>query len=77
MSTDGEVRPTRVQQKCNISYDKFSKYLDELAKRKLVASSPSLCVTDKGKKLLYDYGKINDFILKMRLEYLSGEEHYE
>jgi predicted transcriptional regulator len=75
MSTEEEPRPTRVQQKCNISYDKFSRYLDELKKRKLVGSSPQLFVTDKGKKLLDDYGKINDFILKMRLEYLGEELH--
>ncbi len=72
-SSNGIVKPTRVQQKCNMSYDKFSKYVDELTKRKLVTYDSSLCITDKGKKLLNDYVKIKSFVAEMKLEYTSGE----
>ena len=71
------VKPTRVQQKCNISYDKFSKYVDELRKRKLITHDSSLCITDKGKQLLVDYVKIQGFFTKMKLEYISEEDLYE
>jgi predicted transcriptional regulator len=76
-SSYGEIKPTRVQQKCNISYDKFSKYVYELSKRKLIKHDSSLYITDKGKQLLKDYGKIKDFLTEMKLEYLSEENHYE
>lgn len=76
-SSYGEIKPTKVQQKCNISYDKFSKYVDELTKRKLVVYNSPLCITDKGKQLLKDYGKIKDFLMEMKLEYLSEENPYE
>lgn len=76
-SSYGEVKPTRVQQKCNISYDKFSKYVDELTKRKLITYDSPLCITDKGKQLLKDYGKIKGFLSEMKLEYLSEEDSYE
>ena len=69
-SSYGEVKSTRVQQKCNISYDKFSRYIDELRKRKLVTKNPPLCITDKGKQLLKDYRKIKGFLTKMKLEYI-------
>ena len=73
----GNVKPTRVQQKCNISYDKFSKYVDELTKRKLITHDSTLCITDKGKQLLIDYVKIKSFLTEMKLEYMSGEDPHE
>ena len=76
-SSYGEVKPTRVQQKCNISYDKFSKYVDELTKRKLISPNLPLCITDKGNKLLKDYEKIKGFLKEIKLEYLSEVELYE
>ena len=66
----GEAKPTKVQQKCNISYDKFSRYIDELRKRKLVTKN-SLSITDRGKQLLKDYRKIKGFLTEMKLEYIS------
>ncbi len=68
-----QIKPTRIQQKCNMSYDKFSKNLLELQKRKLVADDQSLKITDKGIQLINDYSKINDFLEKMKLEYIEGE----
>ena len=69
----GEVKPTRVQHLCNTSYDKMSKYLDELYTKKMIEKSP-LTVTDKGKKFLQDYSKIKDFIKTMELEYVVEKE---
>lgn len=70
-SYGGEVIPTRVQQSCNMSYDKFSKQLDELKRKGLVTDKLPLDITEKGKKFLSDYGKIKNFLEKMKLEYLS------
>jgi len=70
-SSYGEVKSTRVQQKCNISYDKFSRYIDELRKKKLISQNSPLCITNKGKQLVKDYRKIKGFLTEMKLEYLS------
>ena len=67
----GEAKPTKVQQKCNISYDKFSRYIDELRKKKLISQNSPLCITNKGKQLVKDYRKIKGFLTEMKLEYLS------
>jgi len=72
-SVQGRAKPTRIQQKCNMSYDKFSNNLQELKERKLVSDDDLLKVTDKGIKLLNDYGKINDFVSKMNLDYVELE----
>ncbi|NND85996.1 MAG: hypothetical protein HKM23_01440 [Nitrosopumilus sp.] len=72
-SSFGEIKRTRIQQKCNMSYDKFSKNLDELENRELISSNSSLQITDKGIQFLEDYGKINHFLDKMKLDYLSEE----
>jgi predicted transcriptional regulator len=72
-ATKGEVKPTRVQHLCNTSYDKMSKYLDELYNKKMIEKSP-LSVTDRGKKFLQDYSKIKDFIKEMELEYVVEKE---
>ena len=72
-SFDGEVKPTRVQQRCNISYDKFSRYLDEMKNRNLITREYPLYITYKGKRFLKDYEKIKGFLTEMKLEYLSEE----
>ncbi|MDH3277172.1 MAG: transcriptional regulator [Nitrosopumilus sp.] len=66
---NGEVKPTRVQQLCNMSYDKFSKILGELKKNNLICYSP-LKITKKGQKFLQDYSKIKNFTRKMEIEFL-------
>lgn len=76
-SSYGMVKPTRVQQRCNLSYDKFSKYVDELRIRKLISPDSSLCMTDKGKQLLIDYVKIQGFLTKMKLDYVYEEDPHE
>ena len=72
-ASSGEVKPTRVQQRCNLSFDKFSRYLEALRNEDLIHDS-SITITEKGKKLLQDYDKIKDFLNKMKLEYVGNEE---
>ena len=72
-SSSGEVKPTRVQQRCNMSFDKFSRYMEALKNEGLIRDSSPI-ITEKGKKLLQDYDKIKDFLNKMKLEYVGTEE---
>ena len=71
-SQNGEVKPTRVQLRCNLSYDKFSNYLEELRRKDLITNS--LAITPKGQKLLQDYERISQFIKKMQLDYVDVKE---
>lgn len=71
-SQNGEVKPTRVQLRCNLSYDKFSNYLEELRRKDLIRNS--LTITPKGQKLLQDYERISQFIKKMQLDYVDVKE---
>ena len=57
------VSPTRIQFKCNTSYDKLTKYLIEMEKRNIIHREKSLSVTDKGMQFHRDYSKINDLII--------------
>ena len=57
------VSPTRIQFKCNTSYDKLTKYLEEMKERQIIAHEKSIKVTDKGMKFHQDYSKINELIL--------------
>lgn len=70
VSEKEEVKPTRVQQLCNMSYDKFSKILEELKKNNLILLSP-IRITKKGQKFLQDYQKIKKFTKKMEIEFLK------
>jgi predicted transcriptional regulator len=74
-SIDGEVYNTRIAQRCNMSYDKMTRYIEALKKKNLIQNFP-LTITDKGKRFLQDYEKIKDFQVKMKIEYLTEEEEY-
>jgi len=65
-------KPTRVQFLVGTSYDKLIEYLDELEKKKLVTLKP-LRVTEKGKKFLQEYDKINELITKFGVKFLKEE----
>lgn len=69
---NGEIKPTRVQLRCNLTYDKFSNYLEELTRKDLIKNS--LAITPKGQKLLQDYERISQFIKKMQLDYVDTKE---
>ena len=71
-SQNGEVKPTLVQLRCNLSYDKFSNYLEDLRGKDLIGNS--LTITPKGQKLLQDYERISQFIKKMQLDYVDKKE---
>ena len=44
-----DISPTRIQFKCNTSYDKLMKYLQEMERREIIEKNGSIGVTDKGK----------------------------
>ena len=69
-STDGEPRPTRIQAKSNLAYDKLMRYLGELEGRKMIAQNP-LQVTGRGRDFLEDYGRIKGFLKEMGVKYLT------
>ena len=56
------VSPTRIQFKCNTSYDKLTKYLEEMAKREIIENEKSITVTEKGMQFHKDYSRINELI---------------
>ena len=59
------VSPTRIQFKCNTSYDKLTKYLEEMKERHIIAKEKSIKITEKGMKFHHDYSKINELILNI------------
>ena len=56
------VFPTRIQFKCNTSYDKLTKYLEEMEKKGTIQKEKSISVTEKGMQFHKDYSRINDLI---------------
>ena len=40
LTTDGEVKPTKVQLLSNLAYDKLTRYLNELERKKMIIQSP-------------------------------------
>ena len=72
---NGEVKPTRIQFKSNTSYDKLSKYLDELTNKDLISRKP-LSVTDKGREFLTDYNKVDEVVRKIGLKYIYSSDDY-
>jgi predicted transcriptional regulator len=67
---DNVAKPTRVQLHCNLAYDKFVRYLDELESRKMILKTP-LLITDKGRDFLQDYDRISNFVVEMGIKYLD------
>jgi len=59
------VSPTRIQIKCNTSYDKLTKYLEEMEKRGMVEREKSIVITEKGMEFHKDYSRINELINEM------------
>jgi len=56
------VSPTRIQFKCNTSYDKLTKYLEEMEKKEIIQREKSIAITDKGMQFHKDYSRINELI---------------
>ena len=59
------VSPTRIQLKCKTSYDKLTKYLEEMEKKGMIENGKSIIVTEKGMEFHRDYSRINDLINEM------------
>ncbi len=66
-----EVKPTRVQLRSNLAYDKFARYLDELKSNEMIVQDP-LRITEKGRDFLQDYDRIANFVLDMGIRYLNS-----
>ena len=62
------VSQTRIQFKCNTSYDKLAKYLEEMKERQILEKESSIVITEKGMKFHKDYSKINELILEISNE---------
>ena len=58
----GQVSKTRIQQKCNTSYDKLIKYLDEMDEKELIKKEQGIEITESGNRFFEDYSKINNMI---------------
>ena len=56
---------TRIQVKCNTSYDKLTKYLAEMENRGMIEKGKSITVTVRGMEFHKDYSRINDLINEM------------
>jgi predicted transcriptional regulator len=72
-SQSGQAKPTRVQSRSNLAYDKLSRYIDELKYRKMITQDP-LGITEKGHDFLQDYDRIRSFIIEMGVKYLDISE---
>jgi len=62
------AKPTRIQHLSNMSYDKLSRYLNELESKNMILKTDTLSLTEKGHEFLRDYDKIKDLIERMGLE---------
>ena len=67
-SQDGQIRPTRIQFLTQTSYDKLMTYFGELEKKQMLVKS-TLVITEKGKKFLKEYDKIDDFVRAIGLDF--------
>lgn len=65
-------KPTRVQFLVGTSYDKLTEYLNEMKKKNLVTLQP-LRITEKGKKFLQEYDKIDELTKKVGLKFLKED----
>ena len=56
------ISPTRIQFKCNTSYDKLTKYLEEMEKKEIIQREKSSAITEKGMQFHKDYSRKNELI---------------
>jgi predicted transcriptional regulator len=69
----GQAKPTRVQSRSNLAYDKLVRYIDELKIKKMITQDP-LMITEKGRDFLQDYDRIKSFVFEMGVKYLDISE---
>ena len=66
------ISPTRIQFKCNTSYDKLTKYLEEMEKKEIIQKEKSISVTEKGMQFHKDYSRINELINKLNQKLITS-----
>ena len=64
------VKPTRVQHRCNMGYDKMLRYMNELDRRNLITKKRQLMVTERGNKFMSDFEKIKEQLDNLSSVYL-------
>jgi len=57
-----KISYTRIQFKCNTSYDKLLRYIDEMDAKQLLKNGSEIAITKKGEKFYQDYSIINELI---------------
>jgi predicted transcriptional regulator len=70
---DYKIKPTRVQLRSNLAYDKLVRYLDELENNKMIRQDP-LQITPKGKDFLCDFDRIASFLIEMGIRYFDSSK---
>jgi len=66
------ISPTRIQFKCNTSYDKLTKYLEEMEKKEIIQKEKSISVTEKGMQFHKDYSRINELINELNQKLIAS-----
>lgn len=70
--THSLVKKTRLQHHSNLSYDKFSRHLNDMAARGLVNLNP-LSITDKGREFVREYSRIRAFMREIGARFFATE----
>jgi len=65
LQNSDEISYTRVQFKCNTSYDKLLRYFEEMKAKQLLKSGSEIEITENGEKFYQDYSIINELIKEM------------
>jgi len=63
--TDEGAKPTRIQYKSGMSYDKVARHLKVLQKKEFVIKKEYYHMTEKGHKFLAEYSLVKDFVDRM------------
>jgi len=61
------AKPTRIQYKSGMSYDKVARHLKVLQEKKLIIKKEFYHMTEKGHKFLAEYSQVRDFVDRMNL----------
>jgi len=68
----GFIKPTQIQLRVKISYDKMMKNLKELEKKEFIHCQPYQ-LTDKGEKFIQDFEGIKQVVTVLKNKYLDGK----
>ena len=66
----GVIKPTRLQYGSNLSYDKLTKYLQELKNKDMIEKNEGIKIIDRGRKFLEEYCGVRQEIKRLGLEFL-------